>query len=141
MLEQVAKMAAVPLVFNDLGVLYAEVDDKSRAIHAFSEALARDIDYAPVRSNLDRMQNLTTLGAESVAREVEPNNTMTMANIIAPGRPVEGEIEAAVDDLDYFRITTPPAPRDILSIEITNHSRSEERRVGKECRSRWSPYH
>src|ERR1051326_2481719 len=24
---------------------------------------------------------------------------------------------------------------------ITNASRSEERRVGKECRSRWSPYH
>ena len=22
-----------------------------------------------------------------------------------------------------------------------NRSRSEERRVGKECRSRWSPYH
>ena len=24
---------------------------------------------------------------------------------------------------------------------IGNHRRSEERRVGKECRSRWSPYH
>src|SRR2546426_3409830 len=24
---------------------------------------------------------------------------------------------------------------------ITLHKRSEERRVGKECRSRWSPYH
>ena len=24
---------------------------------------------------------------------------------------------------------------------FTTHSRSEERRVGKECRSRWSPYH
>ena len=23
----------------------------------------------------------------------------------------------------------------------TYHKRSEERRVGKECRSRWSPYH
>ena len=23
----------------------------------------------------------------------------------------------------------------------SNHNRSEERRVGKECRSRWSPYH
>ena len=23
----------------------------------------------------------------------------------------------------------------------TTHNRSEERRVGKECRSRWSPYH
>ena len=28
-----------------------------------------------------------------------------------------------------------------LSQEITNINRSEERRVGKECRSRWSPYH
>ena len=25
--------------------------------------------------------------------------------------------------------------------EIEYHRRSEERRVGKECRSRWSPYH
>ena len=24
---------------------------------------------------------------------------------------------------------------------ITDYVRSEERRVGKECRSRWSPYH
>ena len=27
------------------------------------------------------------------------------------------------------------------SIKLLNHFRSEERRVGKECRSRWSPYH
>ena len=26
-------------------------------------------------------------------------------------------------------------------IEKAIHRRSEERRVGKECRSRWSPYH
>src|SRR2546430_15445201 len=26
-------------------------------------------------------------------------------------------------------------------IQLTNTTRSEERRVGKECRSRWSPYH
>ena len=25
--------------------------------------------------------------------------------------------------------------------EVTTDTRSEERRVGKECRSRWSPYH
>ena len=28
-----------------------------------------------------------------------------------------------------------------LDPEIMNKLRSEERRVGKECRSRWSPYH
>ena len=26
-------------------------------------------------------------------------------------------------------------------IDIGSNARSEERRVGKECRSRWSPYH
>src|SRR2546426_12831539 len=26
-------------------------------------------------------------------------------------------------------------------ITVGHHQRSEERRVGKECRSRWSPYH
>ena len=31
--------------------------------------------------------------------------------------------------------------RDHDHVIITNHGRSEERRVGKECRSRWSPYH
>ena len=28
-----------------------------------------------------------------------------------------------------------------LATVVGLHSRSEERRVGKECRSRWSPYH
>ena len=30
---------------------------------------------------------------------------------------------------------------DILWAAVTVGRRSEERRVGKECRSRWSPYH
>ena len=29
----------------------------------------------------------------------------------------------------------------ISTITVENSYRSEERRVGKECRSRWSPYH
>src|SRR5258708_17750179 len=29
----------------------------------------------------------------------------------------------------------------ILFVEMLKYLRSEERRVGKECRSRWSPYH
>jgi hypothetical protein len=39
LLEQVSKVAAVPVVFNDPGVLYAVLNDKSRAINAFREAL------------------------------------------------------------------------------------------------------
>ena len=28
-----------------------------------------------------------------------------------------------------------------INVVAYGHERSEERRVGKECRSRWSPYH
>src|SRR3989449_6678912 len=35
---------------------------------------------------------------------------------------------------------TRTAQRAVLEFLLINH-RSEERRVGKECRSRWSPYH
>src|SRR2546430_2856544 len=44
---------------------------------------------------------------------------------------------------DQPRIRSTPMVRSrrlALSLELFAH-RSEERRVGKECRSRWSPYH
>src|SRR5258707_12030000 len=31
--------------------------------------------------------------------------------------------------------------RGLRVLVVAGHDRSEERRVGKECRSRWSPYH
>src|SRR5256885_1858905 len=47
-------------------------------------------------------------------------------------------MDAAVVDgeLMYFD----PAPMELIA-RLQNPGRSEERRVGKECRSRWSPYH
>ena len=34
-----------------------------------------------------------------------------------------------------------PAQPTLADITVNGQKRSEERRVGKECRSRWSPYH
>src|SRR5258708_39057740 len=34
-----------------------------------------------------------------------------------------------------------PGKGNLVIVHHTNCGRSEERRVGKECRSRWSPYH
>ena len=31
--------------------------------------------------------------------------------------------------------------KNLSELDLINAERSEERRVGKECRSRWSPYH
>src|SRR5574340_164161 len=35
----------------------------------------------------------------------------------------------------------PPCPSPTPGVHSDSRPRSEERRVGKECRSRWSPYH
>src|ERR1017187_3395592 len=35
----------------------------------------------------------------------------------------------------------PVSPQPVQSFQGSDSPRSEERRVGKECRSRWSPYH
>ena len=44
------------------------------------------------------------------------------------------------DDSDFKKFW--PADVHLVGKEITRFlKRSEERRVGKECRSRWSPYH
>ena len=43
-----------------------------------------------------------------------------------------------------FKLKAVPKPddaADALAITLYHLTRSEERRVGKECRSRWSPYH
>src|SRR3989454_12478113 len=51
-------------------------------------------------------------------------------------------LAAAVDQMDLRHVVITSVDRDDLpngGAEI--FARSEERRVGKECRSRWSPYH
>ena len=52
------------------------------------------------------------------------------------------------DDTDEMEVTLPSASQGANStlVFLPDHTapralRSEERRVGKECRSRWSPYH
>jgi len=64
-----------------------------------------------------------------------------------PGLPETDVVEWAIqicDVLNYLHNQEPSIIyRDIKpsNIMIRNTDRSEERRVGKECRSRWSPYH
>ena len=49
------------------------------------------------------------------------------------------------DSLEHRCIMTEIVGRDLTYNDVVHHingnKRSEERRVGKECRSRWSPYH
>jgi hypothetical protein len=119
-LEGAAKQIPVPAVFNDLGVLYMKIDDGLRAFRAFRDALARNHDYAPVRANLTRMHLSEAIDPGS--SEVEPNDDMAHANVVWLGRPVDATIAPSIGDVDCYWFTTPPPPRDRVSIEIVNRS-------------------
>ena len=117
-LETVAREASLPVVYNDLGVLYAGVGDRARTVNAFREALARDLTYQPVRLNLNRLRGFTADSANPVTQEIEPNNSLLLANVAALETPMEAAI-GQDDDVDTFRFAAPPAPRDILLLEIS----------------------
>src|SRR3712207_7901983 len=55
----------------------------------------------------------------------------------------KGTAQAKMDSLTAAgaRVGMNPTEAGQLMVEVVKDLRSEERRVGKECRSRWSPYH
>src|SRR5256886_17400005 len=66
-----------------------------------------------------------------------PGQTSLQAGGQRAGKPVTYEyedVEAIRDEVPIVRAVSAEVDRDF-------GFRSEERRVGKECRSRWSPYH
>jgi hypothetical protein len=122
MLEMVSNGAAVPVVYSDLGVIYSMMGDSGRAADAFREALARELNYAPARQFLHTNRMIPPSAADPYVRELEPNNEASTANLIALGAAVSGEIQGGGGDIDYFRVITPPAPRDLIAVELANHS-------------------
>jgi hypothetical protein len=120
LLDTVSRQAAVPVVFNDLGVLYMKLKDGAHAVRAFRDALARDHEYAPVRANLKSMNLAEAAGPGS--NEVEPNDTIAEANVVWLDRPLNAIISPSIGDVDYFWFTTPRPPRDRIAVQVANHS-------------------
>ena len=73
--------------------------------------------------------------SRSLAREL--GSRSITANVVAPGF-VDTDMTSDLTDARKEQVLASiPAGRTATADEV----RSEERRVGKECRSRWSPYH
>ena len=64
-----------------------------------------------------QLKKMAPYGAEALVRWKKPSGEIVLPNEFIP----IFERNGFITKLDYYR--------------------SEERRVGKECRSRWSPYH
>jgi len=121
LLEETSKLMAIPVVFNNLGVLYWKLDDPTRSVNSFREALARDESYRPSRENLERLKKMPGANAAfPVIAELEPNETIPYANLISLGKAVDGEIDGSRNDVDWYRLTVPVPPRDLIQIDVTN---------------------
>ena len=55
--------------------------------------------------------------------------------------PESNEDQKEVDKVSLFMVLKVNQKDEFKSLIQNSYLRSEERRVGKECRSRWSPYH
>src|SRR3712207_1256094 len=76
-------------------------------------------------------------GVAGTWRDLTENVNQLAGNLTAQVRNI-AQVTTAVAQGDLSQKITVDARGEILEFKET---RSEERRVGKECRSRWSPYH
>src|SRR2546430_11078225 len=89
----------------------------------------------------DGIRDLTVTGVQTCAlpilkpRDLEEHFPLLPPSSLLPLR-LQGQRQAQViQQVDEHRLARPNCSQ---PLEL---ARSEERRVGKECRSRWSPYH
>src|SRR3990167_3368561 len=121
-----------------------------------SSGLVRGIDLIDKKiSDVVRGIELPLMGFIAAGSPIEPFSDPTAKftvsqNLVSPRKKsyvlqVKGEsmIEDGILDGDFVVVEETKEVRngDIVVAMINNGVRSEERRVGKECRSRWSPYH
>ena len=81
---------------------------------------------------------IITIGDEILIGQIVDTNSVSIAkHLNAAGIVVREKISIGDDRTQIIET----AERALAGSEVTVITRSEERRVGKECRSRWSPYH
>src|SRR5256885_15883628 len=98
---------------------------------------------------------LRPLDLDDLVEAAEPNPLLRRVDALCDARAWDDLVELArrcreayergkqlwpiAEHIDYrLALEAPPA---YAASVLTPAARSEERRVGKECRSRWSPYH
>ena len=105
----------------------ADLQNKTNNAQAYVSSLSSELQQALAQEEAARKA-----AAEQAAREAAAAAANAGGNYVDDADENAGA--AAQGD-------NAPATADSASTDAPAHRRSEERRVGKECRSRWSPYH
>src|SRR5256885_8256799 len=89
----------------------------------------------------DGIRDYKVTGVQTCALPISQSARVSLINFYMRSRDFKGALAAAQD----AQAAVPNNPAMVQALGVTQfaagETRSEERRVGKECRSRWSPYH
>ena len=126
-----------PFTFYDLSAneFYKSEEE---AVNAFAEIIKKEL------NSIKRDVQLIQFNSPSLARveEIDRLNMVKKAiEKIVKGLDTKTCLNLWGSDISNTLEKFQEFPVDIIGIDFTSSNRSEERRVGKECRSRWSPYH
>src|SRR2546427_7816881 len=86
----------------------------------------------------DGIRDLTVTGVQTCALPISPLLHNTGFPARQKSRVVQQRRKRVADGIANHTVDPRAARESVGAVEM---NRSEERRVGKECRSRWSPYH
>ena len=108
------------------------IEDQIRILEAGAEAGAQAVDVEIESAELaaDRLETLRR-GSKLIVSYHNFESTPNLDQVLKRMTRIPADV--------YKIVTTARKPSDCARILAL--ARSEERRVGKECRSRWSPYH
>src|SRR3989449_3428324 len=102
----------------------------------------KELDGAVVRSAGDSGDGMQLPGEQFTTESAGAGNDIaTLPNFPAEIRAPAGTLFGVSSFQLQFGSQRVYTPGDRLDCLVAMNPRSEERRVGKECRSRWSPYH
>src|SRR2546425_10892584 len=119
-------------VFVD--VKKTELEDRSRA-RALPSFKIRGNSVYPETVNVEtEVQRAAPVYTQTLAAVNELLRPLTQGSTVLEGKEVKESVRRLTDSV----VRNPDA---LLLVSKLREKRSEERRVGKECRSRWSPYH
>src|SRR5258705_13805306 len=100
-------------------------------------ACAGNVDHQSIAGHAHRLRHGTDLMA--IGARIHPQRTADRTWNSAQAFDSRKALARDIDTKPRQRI--PSRNRHPLAVKLKLTLRSEERRVGKECRSRWSPYH
>src|SRR2546421_7827001 len=85
----------------------------------------------------DGIRDLIVTGVQTCALPISINAARSQLPSGMPNNPTYRKVNPADAPIMVMTLTSDSLTRG----QMYDWARSEERRVGKECRSRWSPYH